>query len=247
VVGYDFFNEDSDPMDDNEHGTHVSGTIAAVGNNGIGVIGVCPNAKIMPLKFLDNTGSGFTSDAVRAIDFGIANGARVFNASWGGGPRSQALADAIQRARAAGILFVTAAGNDSLNNDTNPDYPSGYEKESDNVITVAASTPADGLASFSNFGVSTVDLAAPGVSILSTVPGNRYAYFDGTSMATPHVSAVAALVWSYFPTCSGSQIRTSLNNSALDLGTAGRDVHFGYGLVQAKAAYDRIKSLGCGK
>lgn len=190
--GWDFVNDDNDPFDDNDHGTHVSGTIAAVGNNGIGVAGVNWSARIMPLKFLSARGSGSTADAISALDYAVMMGARISNNSWGGGAFSQALFDSIAAAQTAGHLFVAAAGNSSANTDTSPSYPASYDL--DNIVSVAATDDNDALASFSNFGALSVDLGAPGVSILSTTPANTYSSFSGTSMASPHVAGVAALV-----------------------------------------------------
>jgi subtilisin family serine protease len=210
VVGWDYANDDADPMDDDSHGTHVAGTIGAVGGNGIGVVGVCPRVRIMPLKFLDATGSGSTSDAIKCIDFAIARGAKVLNNSWGGGDASQLLKEAIQRARAAGVLFVAAAGNETNNNDDSPSYPGSYNAQLDNVLSVAASDHNDRLASFSNYGARTVDLAAPGVDILSTTPNSGYQSFNGTSMATPMVSGAAALLLSRYPSLTVPQLTARL-------------------------------------
>jgi subtilisin family serine protease len=192
VYGWDFASNDKDPMDDNGHGTHVAGTIGAVGNNGKGVVGVNWQVSLMALKFLNSSGSGTTDDAVKAIIYAAENGAHITSNSWGGGGASQALEDAIKFARDRNSLFVAASGNDGKNTDSSPNYPSNYDVE--NVISVAASDRNDRLASFSNFGVKTVDLAAPGVSILSCRPGDRYQSLQGTSMATPHVSGVAGLI-----------------------------------------------------
>jgi len=192
TIGWDFVNGDNDPFDDNDHGTHVSGTIAAVGNNGIGVAGVNWSARIMPLKFLSARGSGSTADAISALDYAVLMGARISNNSWGGGAFSQALFDAIAAAQTAGHLFVAAAGNDGVDTDTTPSYPASYDL--DNIVSVAATDDNDALATFSNFGALTVDLGAPGVSILSTTPANTYSSFSGTSMASPHVAGTAALV-----------------------------------------------------
>ncbi|VAW59830.1 Serine protease, subtilase family [hydrothermal vent metagenome] len=192
VRGWDFVNNDNDPFDDNDHGTHVSGTIAAVGNNGIGVAGVNWSAQIMPLKFLDARGAGSTADAISAINYAVLMGARITNNSWGGGGFSQALFDAISAAQTAGQLFVAAAGNDGVNTDVTPSYPASYNLN--NIVSVAATDDDDLLATFSNFGRVTVDLGAPGVSILSTTPGNTYSTFSGTSMASPHVAGSAALI-----------------------------------------------------
>lgn len=203
--GWDFVANDNDPFDDNQHGTHVSGTIGAVGNNGIGVVGVNWVASIMPLKFLNAQGSGQLDDAISAILYAVDMGAKVLSNSWGGGGFSQALEDAIKYANDHGVLFVAAAGNESNNNDSFPAYPASYQL--DNVISVASSTSNDGLSSFSNYGITTVHLAAPGSSILSTLPRDLYGYLSGTSMATPHVSGAAALVWTQFPNLNMRQVR----------------------------------------
>jgi subtilisin family serine protease len=197
--GYNAITRTCDPRDDNNHGSHVSGTIGAVGNNGIGVAGVNWTVRLMGLKFLDASGSGFTADAITAIDFAVQAkiagvNVRALNNSWGGGGFSQALLDEINKAGANGILFVAAAGNNASNNDTTPHYPSSYGAA--NEIAVAATDQGDGLASFSNFGARSVDLGAPGTNVLSTIIGSQYAYFNGTSMATPHVTGAAALILS---------------------------------------------------
>jgi len=217
VQGWDFVNNDNKPFDDNEHGTHVSWSIGAVGNNSEGVAGVSWNVSIMPLKFLDASGSGSTGDAVEAIIYATNLGAKILSNSWGGGGRSQALEDAIQFANDHGVLFVAAAGNEFSNNDQAPTFPANYEIE--NVISVAASTENNRLAGFSNFGAKTVELAAPGNQILSTVPGDRYALLSGTSMATPHVSGAAALVLSQYPTLTMQQLAVRLLGS-VDLSAA---------------------------
>jgi subtilisin family serine protease len=204
VYGYDFANGDSNPMDDNGHGTHVAGTIGAVGNNGIGVAGVNWNTRIMALKFLDSSGSGYLSNAVKAINFAVANGANVINASFGGGGYNSAMATAISNARSRGVIVVAAAGNDGTNNDTNAVYPANYS--GDNLIAVAATDRSDRLASFSNYGRTTVDIAAPGVGIYSTLPNGRYGTYSGTSMATPHVAGAIALVWDAHPTWTYRQV-----------------------------------------
>lgn len=208
IRGWDFVNNDNNPFDDNDHGTHVSGTIAAVGNNGIGVSGVNWSAQIMPLKFLSARGSGTTADAISALDYAVMMGARISNNSWGGGAFSQALFDTIAAAQSAGHLFVAAAGNDGVNTDVTPSYPASYDL--DNIVSVAATDDNDALASFSNFGAVSVDLGAPGVSILSTTPGNTYSSFSGTSMATPHVSGSAALLLSEDPSLSLVGLKSAL-------------------------------------
>ncbi len=198
VYGYDFYNSDSDPYDGHSHGTHVAGTIAAVGNNGIGVSGVSWRAKIMAVKFLSDSGSGYTTGAISSVLYAADMGARIMSNSWGGGGYSQALEDAIWTAYEANALFIAAAGNSSSNNDVSPHYPSSYDVP--NVIAVAATDHNDSLAYFSSYGANTVELGAPGVDTYSTTPGNSYGYKSGTSMATPHVSGAAALLLSQDPT-----------------------------------------------
>jgi len=200
--GFNAITHTCNPMDDNSHGTHVSGTIGAVGDNGIGVTGVNWKTKIIGAKFLNKRGSGSLSDAIEAIDFVIQTrntfgddaNVRVLSNSWAGGDFSQSLLDEINKANDNGMLFVAAAGNEGMNNDILPSFPSSYEAA--NVVAVAATDSTDSLAYFSNYGLKTVDLAAPGVSILSTVRGGGYATYSGTSMATPHVSGAALLVLS---------------------------------------------------
>jgi len=200
--GYNAILHTCDPMDDHFHGTHVSGTIGAVGNNGTGVVGVNWTTSIIAGKFLGASGTGSTSDAIDAIDFMIQTKAhfgaqaniRVLNNSWGGGGFSQALQNKITDANDANMLFAAAAGNNSVDIDTNPQYPAAYPVA--NVLAVAATTSSDVLASFSNYGHDTVPLAAPGDLIYSTNLGGGYRYASGTSMATPHVTGAAALVLS---------------------------------------------------
>jgi serine protease len=198
--GYDALTNTCNPMDQNGHGTHVSGTIGATGNNSAGVTGVNWSVSMMGLRFMDAKGKGTVANAIRAIQFAIqakaalpgSAGIRVLSNSWGGSGNSQALLDAINQANDAGILFVAAAGNDGLNLDILPSYPGAYRAA--NVVTVAATDNADALPSFSSYGAATVDLGAPGVNIASTYPNSGYASMSGTSMATPHVAGAAALV-----------------------------------------------------
>ncbi|MDP9486294.1 MAG: S8 family serine peptidase [Actinomycetota bacterium] len=218
VDGWDFYNNDAtvyDAADGDKHGTHVAGTIAGQGNNDLGVVGVNWKAKIMPLKFLGPNG-GYTSDAVEAINYAVAKGAKISNNSWGGGGYSQTLKDAIHRADASGHLFVAAAGNGGSDgvgddNDATPHYPSSYDNP--NLVSVAATDSKDALAGFSNYGAASVDLSAPGVSILSTLPGDTYGGYSGTSMATPHVSGVAALLKSKNPTADDATIKEQILKS----------------------------------
>lgn len=194
--------------DVDSHGTHVAGTIAARRDNAVGVAGVADNARIMPLKFL-KPGGGYTSDAMAAVDYAVDKGASVINGSWGGSAYSQPLCDAIQLAGNAGVLFVAAAGNASADNDVTPTWPANCPASS--LISVAATTSSDGLASFSNRGATQVDLGAPGESIFSTVPGG-YAYKSGTSMAAPHVTAVAAVLLGEHPGLVPWQLKAALTS-----------------------------------
>jgi subtilisin family serine protease len=203
--GYNAINRSCDPFDDHSHGTHVAGTIGALGNNGTGVTGVNWLANIMALKFLGPSGSGTLANAIDAIEFAVQAKARfgqganvrILSNSWGGAGFSQAFLDEIVRASQSDMLFVAAAGNSAGDNDAVPTYPSNYV--SPNVVAVAATDNQDNLAVFSNYGAQSVHLGAPGVKVLSTIPGGGYASFSGTSMATPHVSGVAALLLSRCP------------------------------------------------
>ena len=219
VHGINAITNVGDPMDDQGHGTHVSGTIGATGNNNNGIVGVNHEAAIVGCKFLDASGSGSTSDAIKCIDYMVSLkndgvNVRVLNNSWGGGGFSQALADAITASEQADILFVAAAGNDAVDNDQNPHYPSNYEHES--VLSVASTDRNDNMSDFSQWGLTSVDLGAPGSAIYSTVPGNSYATYSGTSMATPHVAGVAALVLSLNPDLSTSELKQLLMSSGDD-------------------------------
>ena len=213
IHGWDFVDENSSVFDsatDDSHGTHVAGTIGAEGNNSIGITGVNWQTKIMPLKFIGSSRFGYGSDFVEALNYAVAEGITISNNSWAGSSYSQTIMDAIKRADAAGHLIVAGAangGSDSVgdNNDVTPMYPASYD--SPNVIAVAASDRNDALASFSNYGATSVDLAAPGTDILSTVPGGTYGYKSGTSMATPHVSGIAALLKSKEPTLDAAGMK----------------------------------------
>ncbi len=212
VRGWDFANNDNDPFDDNGHGTHVAGIIGAVGNNGVGVAGVAWRVRLMPLKFLAADGSGSLSGAIAALNYAVANGATISNNSWGGGGFSEALVNALVNARNAGHVFVAAAGNGGTDNDTAPHYPASYDL--DNVVSVAATDRNDRLASFSNYGLNTVDVAAPGVSILSTTPNGGYGYRSGTSMAAPHVAGALALVRALHPEWNHTRVINQVLSSA---------------------------------
>jgi subtilisin family serine protease len=199
VYGINAVDNTGNPLDDAGHGTHVAGIIGAVGDNGLGVVGVAWNVQIMALKFMDSTGMGSHSDAVQCIDYARNNGAQVINASWGSGGSSTTLRSAISRARTAGIIFVAASGNESQNDDLIANYPSGYDL--DNIVSVASSTRSDGLSDFSNYGARSVDVLAPGSTIYSTwySSDRSYSYNSGTSMAAPYVAGALALMRAHFP------------------------------------------------
>jgi subtilisin family serine protease len=259
VHGWDFADDDADPHDDFMHGTHVAGTVAAVGDNGIGVVGVAFESRLMAVRGLGTYGAGSTSDLAEAILYAVDNGADVVNASWGGPGSSQTLADVLAVAHAAGVVVVAAAGN--FNSDASDFFPAGDPS----VVAVAAFTHADRRASFSNFGI-TLDVGAPGggddpppskyssLSILSplasglaplNVPpaalvlqsgGGSYVRLAGTSMAAPHVTGTVALILASDPGLSVEQVRQVLRTTADDLPPAGVDSNSGYGLVNAAAA-----------
>lgn len=216
--GWDFFNGDRTVYDDPEvdrHGTHVAGTVAATGNNDAGVVGVSWQAEIMPLKFLGPNNSGSVSDAIEALNYAVGQGAKISNNSWATEPldtQPQSLCDAIANVDNDGHLFVAAAGNDGVNNDVAPkSYPASCP--ANNIISVAATDDQDRLAGFSNFGNNTVDLGAPGVGILSTLPINDYGRFSGTSMASPHVAGTAALLKSQTGSLSDEEMRNIIFQS----------------------------------
>ncbi|MBM3382353.1 MAG: hypothetical protein FJY29_07920 [Betaproteobacteria bacterium] len=211
VMGWDFYNKDNRPWDDNGHGTHTSGTLGATGGNGVGVSGVAPRVSIMPIKFLSRYGSGTTEDAIRSINYAVDAGAHILSNSWGGDEFSLALQEAIAAAAAKNVLFVAAAGNDGADNDTVPMYPAAYDLP--NVVAVAASDSNEQLADFSNFGLRTVHLAAPGDVIHSTLPLSRYGIMSGTSMACPAVAGAAALLKAYRPGLSAVGLKELLLSS----------------------------------
>ncbi len=250
VMGYDFVNKDWDPLDDNGHGTHVAGIIAALDDgpnaggadtDGTSVVGVGPQISLYIAKALDKNGTGYTSNIVAALNAAASNGVDVVNMSFGSLTSSRTLKSACSRAYSAGVLLVAAAGNESL---SSIDFPARYPS----VIAVGAINSANQRASFSNTG-DALELCAPGVGVLSTMPtypvtltGSPYNYsqdydfLSGTSMATPHVVGVAALVLAAHPTWTNVQVRQQLQATAIDLGPAGKDRSYGYGLVDAAAA-----------
>ena len=225
-------------MDDNGHGTHCAGIIGAEGDNDQGIAGINWKVRIMPLKFLGKGGFGTTKDAIEAINYAVdrkRNGVnvRVISASWGSTSYSKALEDSIRAAGEAGILFVAAAGNNSTDNDKRPHYPSNYNLP--NVISVAALDRNDQLASFSNFGVKTVHIAAPGKEIVSTWLNDAFREASGTSMATPYVSGTAALILAGEPTLSVDKLRERLLKSVDKLEVLNGKIESGGRLNAAKA------------
>ena len=240
VRGWNFFSTNNDPMDGNTkdetyHGTHCAGIIGAVGNNSIGISGVNWNVKIMPLRISSAAGSSITSDEILAINYASANGANVISNSWGGTGYSQALKDAIDNSSA---VVVCAAGNEGQNNEEKHSYPSDYTSE--NIISVAATDNKDQLASWSNYGIKSVDLAAPGVDIYSTKKNSSYQYMSGTSMATPVVSGVAALVKAKNPLLTNLQIKSAIINNVDAKISLSKKVRTG-GRVNA---YKAVNSVG---
>ena len=217
IHGFSAVNNSGDPMDGNGHGTHVAGTIGAKGNNGVGVVGVNWDVSIVGCQFLDASGSGSTANAIACIDYmtdlKVNHGVdiKATNNSWGGGGFSQALKDSIEAGGNEGILFFAAAGNDAVDNDANPHYPSNYD--SDVVMSIASTDRNDNMSSFSQWGLTSVDMGAPGSAILSTTPGNTYSTYSGTSMATPQMTGAAALVWSINPDLTPLEMKQLLMDS----------------------------------
>ncbi len=236
--GFDATSNISDPMDDNGHGTHCAGVIGAEADNEIGIAGINWKAKIMPLKFLGRGGFGTTKDAIEAINYAVdrkQNGVnvRIISASWGSTQYSKALEDAIRAAGEQGILFVAAAGNSSTDNDRRKHYPSNYDLP--NVISVAALDKGDLLASFSNYGPKTVHVAAPGKEIVSTWLKSSYREASGTSMATPHVAGIAALILAAEPDLTVEQLRNRILQSIDPLESLNGKIVSGGRLNAAKA------------
>ena len=231
VAGYDYVNNDNDPMDDHGHGTHAAGIAAASTNNGIGVAGVGWNVKIMPMKVLSGTGNGYDSWVASGIRGAVDRGAHVINLSLGGAGFSQTLKDATDYAIANNVVVVAAAGNTGS---ATINYPAGNP----NVIGVGATDSSDKIASFSTYN-STVDVSAPGVNIASTYWNSgqhAYAYMSGTSMAAPHVAGLVGLVKSKWSTYTVSQVADRIQSYSDDLGSPGRDDYYGYGRINAQRA-----------
>lgn len=233
------FNSETNNPALNKHGTHVAGIIAADPRYG-SVGGVAPSAQIISGQFIGNDGGGSLGDAIIAMNSVANKGARVINMSWGGAPCVQNLQSAVKALSDRGILIVTASGNEGVNSDYSPTYPAAFSFL--NQINVAASTTDDFLISFSNRGYRTVNVAAPGVGIYSTVPGNRIESMDGTSMAAPLVAGTAALLWSAFPNASSQQIKSAIYSS-IDI-PSGRDFQVSTrGRINARKAYDQLRLM----
>ena len=223
--------------DGNGHGTHVAGTVAALANNE-GVVGVYPGVDLHIVKIFNDSGNWtFASDLIDGIQQCASAGANVVNMSLGGGSSSTSERNALNTFNNNGILLVAAAGNDG---NSTLSYPASY----DAVVSVGAVGSNESWANYSQYN-SQVELSAPGTGVNSTWPNNQYNSISGTSMATPHVAGVSALVWSFFPQCSNTQIRNALHDTAKDKGSSGRDNFYGYGIVQAKDAYDYLNTFGC--
>ncbi|NIN67140.1 MAG: S8 family serine peptidase, partial [Anaerolineae bacterium] len=228
VPGWDFANDDPTPQDDHGHGTHVAGIAAAETNNGIGVAGISWQARIMPVKVLDENGDGSYWDVTQGVDYACNHGAQIINLSLGGSTPSDTLEDAMEQAYADGCLIVAAAGNGGGDF---VDYPARFPE----VMAVAATDESDNRAGFSDYGPE-VEVAAPGVNIYSTLWNDKYGWKSGTSMAAPHVAGQAALIWSVCPDPTHEEVRSIIDSTADDRGASGWDPYYGYGRINAVAA-----------
>lgn len=238
VSGYNVISPAGFPQDDHGHGTHVAGIVAAVTDNGVGVAGVAGGCRIMPVKVLNNVGEGTDFDVATGIQWAVGNGAGIINMSLGGPDYSYALAEAVDYAYGKNVLLIAAAGNDGMGSIL---YPAAFPR----VTAVGATDSADRLASFSNYG-DVLDIVAPGVSVFSTLWNNSYAYLSGTSMATPHVAGVAALVQSLRPDYTNDQVENALKAGCVDLGSPGWDPYYGCGRVDVLAALEGALPAGGG-
>ncbi|MBP1156314.1 MULTISPECIES: S8 family peptidase [unclassified Paenibacillus] len=238
VSGYNVVNPESDPMDDVGHGTHVAGVVGALVNNNLGVAGMSWYNRIMPVKVLDQSGAGSTYAVAQGIIWATDHGAKVINMSLGNYADAEFLHDAIRYAFDRDVILIAASGND---NTERPGYPAAYPE----VFAVAAVDSQKSKASFSNYG-DYIDVAAPGVSIASTYPQNQYAALSGTSMASPHVTALAALIRSANPELKNTEVMQLMRDTAMDLGDAGKDKYFGYGLIDVVAALKAAQPRAAG-
>lgn len=231
TAGWDYANDDSSADDDHSHGTHVAGIISACTDNGIGIAGVAPNVRLMPVKVLDSSGSGSYSDVANGIIFAVNNGANIINLSLGGYSGNSTLASAVQYANSNGVLVIAASGNAGISSIY---YPAAYSE----AMAIGATDSNDNRAYYSNYGDG-LDVVAPGSSIYSTVLGS-YGYKSGTSMATPYVAGLAALIWSLDPALSNTEVREIIQTTADDKGIAGYDVYYGHGRINAYKALERF-------
>jgi thermitase len=236
IRGYDFVNEDYDPRDDHGHGTHVAGITGAIANNGRGIAGVCPGCSLLAIKVVNANGSGTNSAIANGIANAVSHGAQVINLSLGGLDNSSTIKLAVEQAYQSGVIILAASGNDGSGV---PLYPAAFPE----VIAVGATDRYGDRASFSNYG-SHLELAAPGQSIYSTLPGNSYESWNGTSMASPHVAGLAGLLLSQNPSLSNQQVRQLMVATSQDLGTTGRDSYFGYGRINARYALTQTPDDG---
>jgi thermitase len=230
VPGRDFVNDDDIAQDDHGHGTHVAGIAAAETNNGQGVAGVSWGALIMPIKVLNESGDGYYSDVAQGVIYACDHDAQIINLSLGGSEYSATLADAVEETYENGCLMVAAAGNGYGNG---VDYPARYPQ----VMAVAATNQSDVRAGFSDYGPE-VEVAAPGVGIWSTLWNDTYGWKDGTSMSTPYVAGLAALLWSVCPGLGNTEVRSVIQSTAKDLGSAGWDPYYGHGRIDAEKAIE---------
>jgi subtilisin family serine protease len=213
-IGYNFGDNNNLPYDDHGHGSHTSGTAAAVGGNGYGISGVCPRCSIMPLRFITASGSGSDVDAIRAIDYAVRMGAKILSCSWGGKETSQPLYDAFKAADERGVMSVIAAGNNGEDLNNHMFFPARYNLP--NQLTVAALYPVNIYIPFwSNYGNAYVHISQAGDQILSTVPGDKFDAYSGTSMATPGIAGAVGLIWSYRPDLTAAQIKKLLSKNIL--------------------------------
>ena len=236
IKGYDFVNEDFDPIDDNGHGTHVAGIAGAITNNERGVAGVCQNCSILAIKVITADGSGANSWIANGIANAVNLGARVINLSLGGLDNSNTIRMAVEQAYQQGVVVIAASGNDG---NGVPLYPAVLPE----VIAVGATNRYGERASFSSYG-NHLALVAPGEAIYSTVAGNSYDAWNGTSMASPHVAGLVGLMLSRNPSMTNVQVRDVLIGTAQDLGTPGRDPYFGYGRINVLAALTQTQDAG---
>ncbi|MCB0178554.1 MAG: peptidase S8 [Anaerolineae bacterium] len=232
--GFDFYNGDDNPDDDNGHGTHVAGTVAGCTDNGLGVSGAAPNVRLMPIKVLGSGGSGSYADVADGIIYAANNGAKIINLSLGGSSGSDTILNAVEYAYNKGVLIVAASGNAN----TSIYYPAAYSQ----VMAVGSTDSGDTRSSFSNYGAG-LDVVAPGEFINSTMRGGGYGYLSGTSMASPHVAGLAALVWSAEPGLTHNGVRQIIRDTADDLGSVGYDNFFGYGRINAWSALEKYATI----